>query len=192
MCEDLGSKEQGMGSSIDRVAWHFTAEGDLVICDCGNNRVQVLRKDGTFVRVFGSKGHGEGMFNHPYGVFVQRDGSFVVVDSGNNERVQVFDSGGGFVRSIGFAGANGPSHFQRMRTRQYQTKYVVAVGGGGEIVVSNQTLNDVQVFSREGALLQTIRDEGDSRVDFLGVQGVAVDGKGRVFVSDMGRVVMLS
>jgi hypothetical protein len=50
----------------------------------------------------------------------------------------------------------------------------------------------VQVFSREGVLLQTIGAEGDSRVDFTNPRGVAVDGKGRVFVAEEGRVLMLS
>jgi hypothetical protein len=58
--------------------------------------------------------------------------------------------------------------------------------------VSDHTRKDVQVFSREGALLQTIGAEGDSRVDLANPRGVAVDWKGRVFVADEGRVLMLS
>jgi DNA-binding beta-propeller fold protein YncE len=76
----------------------------------------------------------------------------------DEERVflQVFDNAGRFVRSIGSEGDG---------SGQFRYLWGVAVGGGGEIIVSDFGRRDVQVFSRQGSLLQTIGSEGDSRVD---------------------------
>jgi len=98
--------------------------------------------------------------------------------------VQVFDRDWGFVRSFGSYG-DGPG--------QFLDPYCIAAGGGGEIIVSDFGREDVQVFSGEGELLQTIGPEGDTKVAWRdNVQGVCACGDGRLFVSDDTSVVMLS
>jgi hypothetical protein len=67
----------------------------------------------------------------------------------------------------------------------------VAVGGGGEIIVSDSRRKDVQVFGREGGLLQIIGAGGDSDVAFDKPCSVATDGEGRLFVCDKESVRML-
>jgi len=67
----------------------------------------------------------------------------------------------------------------------------VAVGGGGEIIVADPSRKDVQVFGREGELLQIIGAGGDSDVAFENPLFVAADGEGRLFVADKDSVGML-
>ncbi len=84
----------------------FDSEGNLVVADCGNNRVQVLRYlDGTHIRTIGSKCSGAGRFSHPSGVAFDAAGHIVVVETGNH-RVQVLRySDGAHVRTIGSQGS---------------------------------------------------------------------------------------
>ncbi|MBM3267323.1 MAG: carboxypeptidase regulatory-like domain-containing protein [Candidatus Sericytochromatia bacterium] len=63
--------------------------GDIYVVDSGNNRVQRFNRDGQFMSEFGGMGAGNGQFNSPTGIAVDRDG-FVYVSDTNNNRVQKF------------------------------------------------------------------------------------------------------
>jgi tripartite motif-containing protein 2/3 len=65
------------------------AEGNIVVAEYGNDRVQVFGPDGRVVRSFGSPGAGPGQLDGPYGVAVDGEGKMLVADNDNN-RVQVF------------------------------------------------------------------------------------------------------
>jgi len=45
------------------------------------NLVQVFNSDGKFLFKFGSYGNGDSQFNHPCGIFVDKRGRIIVVDS---------------------------------------------------------------------------------------------------------------
>ncbi len=65
-------------------------EGHLIVCEFGNNRVQMIDKQtGRGLKIWGEAGHEPGQLAYPWGVAVDRDGRVLVVDAGNN-RVQVF------------------------------------------------------------------------------------------------------
>ena len=113
------------------------------------HRAQIFREYGTFVRAFGSKGNGDGEFQSMTDVCSSADGSIAILDE-DTCRVQVFDGKGVFLRSFGSKG-KGPGQFE------YPTA-IAAVEGGG-IIVSGDLQNDasdVQIFSPEAELLQTI------------------------------------
>ena len=50
--------------------------------------------------MLGSKGNGDGQFNAPHDVIVDRQGNYVVADV-NNHRIQMINSQGQFVRKFG-------------------------------------------------------------------------------------------
>ena len=62
---------------------------DLYVVDTGNNRVQRFNRDGAFLSEFGGMGAGQGQFNQPQGIAVDREGYVYVADS-NNNRIQKF------------------------------------------------------------------------------------------------------
>jgi hypothetical protein len=78
----IGSKGSGNGQfagGYGGVA--FDSEGNLVVADYGNHRVQVLRySDGAHVRTIGSQGAGAGQFQYPTGVAFDAAGHIVVVE----------------------------------------------------------------------------------------------------------------
>jgi len=160
----------------------FTGEGELLVADSGNDRVQVFGKDGAYLRKIGG-------FLEPLGVCVAPDGSIVVACW---EEVHVLDNEGAFVRYLGSDGfvrylgseGTGDGHFHFPQG--------VAAGPRGEILVADSERKDIQVFRRDGVLLQRIGADGDSKVDLGSVKSVCVDGEGRVFVSSNGSLLMLS
>ena len=62
--------------------------GNILVADCHNHRVQVLSSDGSHLRTIGSQGSGPGQFKHPHGVAVDGGGNVLVADY-MNHRVQV-------------------------------------------------------------------------------------------------------
>ena len=77
--------------------------GQVVVADCGNNRVQVLNSNLTFSHMYGSKGSGQGEFINPTDVAVDNEG-FVYVADHYNHRIQKFTPEGQFVCSFGTKG----------------------------------------------------------------------------------------
>jgi tripartite motif-containing protein 71 len=64
-------------------------EGNIIVADSRNDRVQVFTSSGVFISKFGAKGTAPGEFDRPCGVCISPDGHIIVVDFANN-RVQVF------------------------------------------------------------------------------------------------------
>ncbi len=71
---EFGKKGSGPGEFIQPHALALTPDGNLVVGDRSNNRVQILTTDGKFVREFHS-------FSRPSGVAVDRNGMLYVADS---------------------------------------------------------------------------------------------------------------
>ena len=74
------------------------ANGDLLIADFYNQRVQQLRADGGFAGQWGATGEvgvRAGAFNYPTDVALAPDGTLYVAD-GYNDRIQAFAPDGGF------------------------------------------------------------------------------------------------
>lgn len=54
----------------------------LFVADAENYRVQVFKLDGTFLRKFGDKGSGKGLFALPRGITVSSKSEIAVADRG--------------------------------------------------------------------------------------------------------------
>ena len=64
-------------------------EGNIIVADSRNDRIQVFSSSGTFLTRFGGKGTAPGEFDRPSGICISPEGIIIVVDFGNN-RVQMF------------------------------------------------------------------------------------------------------
>lgn len=65
-------------------------DGNVVVADTGNNRIQQFALDGTFKRAIGRAGTAVGQFDSPIGVAVNALGVLIVADAGN-DRIQQLD-----------------------------------------------------------------------------------------------------
>jgi hypothetical protein len=122
----------------------FDNEGNIIVTDNGNHRVQVFSGTGQFIRKFGSKGNGDGQFNGPCGVTVDEEGNIIVTDWCNN-RVQIFSGTGQFIRKFGSQG-NGDG--------QFNGPWGVTVDGEGNIIVADCRNKRLSVWKSNGEFVR--------------------------------------
>jgi DNA-binding beta-propeller fold protein YncE len=88
---NMGRIGSGPGELRFPYGLDIDSKGRLVVCEFGNNRVQLLdRETGKGLKSWGVGGREPGQMAYPWAVAVDRKDRIVAVDSGNN-RVQVFE-----------------------------------------------------------------------------------------------------
>lgn len=136
------------------------------------NRVQKFTRDGEMVLIWGTAGVGDGEFNHPHGLAIDRlRGDLVYVGDQENRRVQVFTPQGTFVR----------------RWTDAEFKHIHDVGidpATGDIFVGDYERDLLQKFTANGAPLAELGGTGPAPGQFRGIWGVSTDSGGNVYVAD--------
>lgn len=170
MFGDLG---EGPGQFIYPVAVTTDPSGSLYVAEYGgNDRIQKFGPDGRFLTAFGSFGTADGQFQRPSGM-VWLDGKLYVVDAFNS-RVHVFTDSGDYKGLLGAADL-GLHYPYDISLGPDGRLYVVEYGAGRVTVLTTQG----EVFGRYG---KTGRDQGEFQTPW----GLAVDGRGRIWVADTG------
>jgi len=83
----------------------FTPAGDFYVSDgYGNSRVVKFSREGKYLLTWGQRGTGPGEFNTPHALAVDSSG-LVYVSDRENDRIQVFEADGKFVRQWTHLGA---------------------------------------------------------------------------------------
>jgi tripartite motif-containing protein 71 len=85
----FGKKGGGEGEFLYPKTITCDHEGNYVVVDEYNHRIQVFTNKGEFIRSFGNYGKEEGQFRYPSGIICNNNGDYVVCDS-TNQRIQVF------------------------------------------------------------------------------------------------------
>ena len=85
----MGSAGRGEGELRYPYDLALMADGSLLVCEFGANRLQVFSPAGESLGVVGSAGRRLGQLAYPWGVAVDEDDRAYVVDAGNN-RVQIW------------------------------------------------------------------------------------------------------
>ncbi len=128
------------------------ADGNVYVADTWNHRIQKFAPDtvgfdgeplaswGRFAKVTANDAAGWGAFFGPRGIDVGPEGNVYVTDTGNN-RVQVFDAQGKFLRLFGVAGDG---------DGQLREPVGIAVGANGEVFVADTWHRRIQVFNSGG------------------------------------------
>jgi DNA-binding beta-propeller fold protein YncE len=157
--------------------------GRLYVADEETDLVHVLRSfTGEEEFTFGGFGSEPGRFRGVADIAVDRMRAIYVADRGNN-RVQVFDPLGGYLRTIqGTKGGLGP----------LRGPTGVAVDRFGRVFVADTGNGRVVVFSASGTAVAEIRSVPGG-ADLIAPRGVAIDEAGRLLVSDpeTGRIEQL-
>ncbi|MYK62029.1 MAG: hypothetical protein F4034_08690 [Chloroflexi bacterium] len=73
-------------------------DGNVMVADWGNDRIQKVTPEGEFIASLGSPGEGEGELHRPSSACEDEHGYVYVADWGNH-RIQVFDPDGEFVQA---------------------------------------------------------------------------------------------
>ncbi len=156
-------------------SWQWQEEGSYKVEINGSPIIKSVTgqsrdysKVGLALVDFGSKGSANGQLQYPSGVAVnKKEGHFIVADQRNN-RVQAFNSIGGFVHAFGSKGSS---------DGQFQDPWGVAVDKRGHIIVADQLNHRIQVFDSYGGFLHAFGSEGSSQGRLTKPWGVAVNNK---------------
>ena len=124
--------------------------GVIAVADSVNDRIQVFKLDGTFVRAITTADNVA--FSNPIGVAINRKGDSMLISDTENNRVCLFAIDGSFQRSFGSAGTD---------QGRLQLPTGVAFAMLGEIVVADTGNNRIQVFNpRTGEFVRGFGEYG--------------------------------
>jgi len=181
----IGKSGSGPGEFNAPGGVAVATNGDLLIADFYNQRIQQLKADGSFVHQWGTTGTigiWAGEFNYPTDVAFGSEGALYVAD-GYNDRIQEFGADGTFLRKWGGPFAMnifGPFH------GWFVTVTGVAVDQKGNVFVADFYNHRIQKFAPDGTFLTSFGAKGDAKGQFDHAIAVAVAGDGTVLAVDFG------
>lgn len=160
----------------------------LYVADAALDQVFVYDADKlTLIRKMGTAGKKHaltepGQFSVPTNVAVDGDGNLYVADTYNN-RVEVFDAEGNFIRAWGKQGDR-PGTFSRPKG--------IAVDADGHVWVADAVQDILQCYTADGRFLMWMGGHGLFPGQFRAMAGVYIDRNNRIFTSEQypGRVQM--
>lgn len=160
----------------------------LYVADAGQDLVLVYDADKlNYIRQIGIPGKKHtltdpGAFAMPTNVAVDADKNLYVADTYNN-RIEVFDADGNFIRTWGRAG-DIPGRFMRPKG--------IAIDVDGHVWVADGMQDRVQCFTQDGILLLALGSHGQFAGSFQALAGLYIDKNNRMFTSEQypGRVQM--
>lgn len=154
-------------------------DGTLYVADAASSkpadhRILVFAKDGTLVKTLG-----KGQLNFPNSVLVRDNGAVYVADS-NNGRVVGFDTNGKETTLLARGVGDGDLGLPRG----------MAVDDRGRLFVVDTTDHMVRLFTTSSSpttpptYVASFGDQGVGDGQFMYPNGVASDGRGRIYVTD--------
>lgn len=160
----------------------------LYVADAALDQVFVYDADKlNLIRKIGTAGKKHtltepGQFSVPTNVAVDADGNLYVTDMYNN-RVEVFDADGNFIRQWGKAGDR-PGTFSRPKG--------IAIDADGHVWVVDAVQDILQCYTADGQFLMWMGGHGLFPGQFRALAGLYIDKNNRIFTSEQypGRVQM--
>jgi uncharacterized protein (TIGR03663 family) len=172
----IGAPGAAPGQFASPRALSFDRDGNLLVADTKNNRIQKLAPDGRVLAVWGgpNPGDGPGQFREPCGVAAAPDGSIYVADTWNH-RIEKLDADGRFVLD-----------WHEENPGLYGPRSVV-VASNGAIFVADTGNKRILAYDPGGQKLLTFGGEGSDPGKFVEPVGLAVEPQGKIlYVADTG------
>ena len=175
---------------------------DVFVADSWNHRIQKFSKRGTFKTKWGQIGQGNGDFYNPWSVITDLNnhevyvgeysnqfyaplglaiqaGQIYVADMGN-DRIQVFDKNGNFVKKWGTRGVgNG----------QFNNPQSIASDTQGYLYITDTNNHRIQKFTKDGIYIKQWGSLGSNDNQFVSPVGIIVDNFDKVYVTESAHKV---
>jgi DNA-binding beta-propeller fold protein YncE len=162
---DKGQFDSPTGICLDR-------NGNVLVADTGNGRIQKFSATGAFLSTIRIKGNGQGQLAAPSGIAVDRTGNIYVADASKHRVERLMPDGTVTDEWKGAApGFYGPRR--------------IAIGPDDSIYVVDQGRTRIVKFSRDGQVLTSWGSGGSGDGQFKDHTSVAVDPRtNNVYVAD--------
>ncbi len=142
--------------------------GDFFVSDgYGNSRIVKFDGKGNFIKAWGHRGVGKGLFHLPHAIVLNDQGQVCVADRENN-RIQIFDAEGGFSRQI-----------------EGCTPYGLGLGSDGKLYIADGRAHKVLRMTQAGAIETSWGTKGSAPGEFNMPHGIAVGSDGSVYVAEI-------
>ncbi len=158
----------------------FVAEGHSS-ADTANARILKFRKDGTFIKAWGTKGSGPDQLDQPHALAMDSQGRLFVGDRSNN-RIQIFDQDGKLLDT--WYQFSRPSGIYIDRN---DVIYVADSESGSVTRTRTDWKRGIRVGSaRDGSVTAFIPDPAENPPSTSAAEGVAADAQGNVYGAEVG------
>lgn len=148
----------------------------VYVTEIKRGKVSVFDLTGKKLAEIGKPGMGPGQLRAPNAVTADADGNVYVSDTGN-QRIQIFDKSGKFVRIInGSKDGKGPSAFVNPRG--------IALDAQGNILVVSNLTHYIFGFDKNGNQLYMIGGNGGNTNQFALPNGLFIAQNGSMYVTD--------
>ncbi len=134
--------------------------GNLLVLDSSNSRVEEFSPAGKYEAKFGASGSASGQLKAPYAMTVDSKGNIWIADTGNN-RIDEFNEKHEFIDAFGFGVANGEEKLQTCTsvckvgiagtgTGQVKEPKGIAITTSGGVYVADSPNNRMEEFTEKG------------------------------------------
>ena len=165
---EFGSMGTGPAQFNDPGGVAITANGEILVLDRGNDRIEEFNQADEYLGQLGGEGSGDGQLMSPKAIAVGPEGEVWVMDTGNR-RVEEFDEDGEYVSQFGVEDAFDEG---------------IAVDRHGDLWISETNEGRLAVFSPNGESLTTVGSKGSGTGQLGEPEGLAFDSTGDVWVAD--------
>jgi tripartite motif-containing protein 71 len=186
-----GAIEPGDGQFSSPHGIAVDSSNNIYVTEETNHRIQKFDSNGNFITKWGSycsiEDHsrcnknspgaiepGDGQFNHPMGIVIDRRG-FVYVADHMNHRIQKFDSNGNFITKWGTYGE---------KDGQFNRPHGITVDGSDSLYITDSLNARIQKFSIDGEFISKWGTQGNGEGQFNVPRDLVVSRTSTVFVSD--------
>ncbi len=138
----------------------------------GDPRILKFDKNGNFIKTWGGKGKESGKFEVAHSIVTSPKGELWVADR-ENQRIQIFDQEGTYLRELKYAGL--PCAFEF---------------GDGVIWMSNGFTGQILKLDMDGKVLAAMGKPGDGPGEFGEAHYITASPKGDLYIADVTKGVM--
>ncbi len=177
-----GGRGAGKGEFDSPLGMCIDDNGNILVADTGNGRIEKFSPTGTFLSALGIDRIGHGQLGEPNGIAVDRSGNIYVAEVASNHRVQKLAPDGTFIAEghvLSSWGSKGSGD------GQFNDPTSVAVDStSGKVYVADPVNKRIQVFDQNGKFLTKwiIPEWGHP----AGFENLVIDSKmGRVYASSV-------
>ena len=170
----FGTEGSGQGQFMDPRGVAVDGEGNILVTDTDNQRIQKFTAEGQFL----TEGSGSLQFDDSQDIAINTSNNKVYVVDTYNHRIQVLNSDLTFSNTFGECGEN---------EGEFSFPWAIACDSTGNVYVAEFGNDRIQVFTSTGKFLRMFgsRGEGDGELDYP--FGIALDVQDKVYVSENGK-----